>query len=392
MDFELVITKESIVSTDGRFNIESLSDGDNYEAVDTYFERDGKRIERIPEKYEQGSSCRKMPRLAFQIFEEEILGLSKGERKDYQICQYSPNSSWVKGIYSSIEEYQKIFKKDRGNLTYKCKNGQELIIACWNVFSTIFFVQKCLRDFGKDGDKFVLIYRDKQGKNSVSISEKVLDNLNKLDEKIEYKNEYSEKLLASKNIIFRGAPGTGKTFLAREIAADIVSGGQNIVYDSLTDEEKSRVGFVQFHPSYDYSDFVEGLRPVKKSDDSNGIGFECRDGIFKEFADRARGDSTKNYVFIIDEINRGEISKILGELFFAIDPGYRGKKGEVTTQYANMHEEPDEKFYIPENVYIIGTMNDIDRSVDTFDFAMRRRFGFIEIKAAYDGQNANDED
>ena len=88
----------------------------------------------------------------------------------------------------------------------------------------------------------------------------------------------------------------------------------------------------------------------------------------------------KNFVFIIDEINRGEISKIFGELFFSIDPGYRGEKGSVSTQYANLHET-DEKFYIPENVYIIGTMNDIDRSVDTFDFAMRRRFRFVEITA-----------
>ena len=89
----------------------------------------------------------------------------------------------------------------------------------------------------------------------------------------------------------------------------------------------------------------------------------------------------KKYIFIIDEINRGEISKIFGELFFSIDPGYRGRAGEISTQYANLHADPDEKFYIPDNVYIIGTMNDIDRSVDSFDFAMRRRFRFIELKA-----------
>ncbi|MED9788290.1 MAG: AAA family ATPase, partial [Latilactobacillus curvatus] len=89
----------------------------------------------------------------------------------------------------------------------------------------------------------------------------------------------------------------------------------------------------------------------------------------------------KPYVFIIDEINRGEISKIFGELFFSIDPGYRGEEGAVSTQYTNLHDDPMEKFYIPENVYIIGTMNDIDRSVDSFDFAMRRRFRFIEVKA-----------
>lgn len=95
----------------------------------------------------------------------------------------------------------------------------------------------------------------------------------------------------------------------------------------------------------------------------------------------AKQEEEKKYIFIIDEINRGEISKIFGELFFAIDPGYRGISGEISTQYANLHSDPDEKFYIPENVYIIGTMNDIDRSVDSFDFAMRRRFRFIEIKA-----------
>ena len=84
---------------------------------------------------------------------------------------------------------------------------------------------------------------------------------------------------------------------------------------------------------------------------------------------------------IIDEINRGEISKIFGELFFAVDPGYRGMAGEVSTQYANLHADINEKFYIPDNVYIIGTMNDIDRSVDSFDFAMRRRFRFVELRA-----------
>jgi hypothetical protein len=101
----------------------------------------------------------------------------------------------------------------------------------------------------------------------------------------------------------------------------------------------------------------------------------------KDFLPGIESESNLNkYVFIIDEINRGEISKIFGELFFSIDPGYRGLDGAVYTQYQNMHDNPDEKFYVPENVYIIGTMNDIDRSVESFDFAMRRRFRFIEVK------------
>ena len=97
----------------------------------------------------------------------------------------------------------------------------------------------------------------------------------------------------------------------------------------------------------------------------------------------------KNFVFVIDEINRGEISKIFGELFFSIDPSYRGKKGAVKTQYSNLHENEKEVFCIPENVYIIGSMNDIDRSVESFDFAMRRRFTWLEITSEQSAENMN---
>lgn len=325
----------------------------------------------------------------------------------------------------------------------------------------------------------------------------------------------TELLKHTHNLILHGAPGTGKTFLAKEIAKRM----------GCTQDE---IGFVQFHPSYDYTDFVEGLRP--KSQNNGEIGFERKDGIFKEFCKRAllamnvssvsdnfeqvwekvvdylnekdfmdiplltgkstfrvelnengdglatrtyengdykkgewiqgkskfynkeqlyniykglpgipsRGhdnyrkavieywkknfglvdysvkeksesESVKPFVFIIDEINRGELSKIFGELFYAVEPGYRvsyddlkkHQSGEKTistirTQYANLETEGNSfdkalrvsnpsdfgHFFIPENVYIIGTMNDIDRSVDTMDFAFRRRFAFKEIKAS----------
>ena len=205
---------------------------------------------------------------------------------------------------------------------------------------------------------------------------------------------YLEIIRSNYNLILTGAPGTGKTYLAKQLAEQIILGK---VYDdeNYKPEEKQMMkeqyDFVQFHPSFDYTDFVEGLRPI---DDGNGnVSFQREDGIFMKFCRKAldaynkaeNKEEAPKYVFVIDEINRGDISKIFGELFFSIDPGYRGEKGKVKTQYGNLWKTQkygdSDSFYIPHNVYIIGTMNDIDRSVESMDFAMRRRFAFKEIRS-----------
>ena len=180
-------------------------------------------------------------------------------------------------------------------------------------------------------------------------------------------------LRRNRNVVLTGAPGTGKTYLAKQMA-QALTGEQD-------KQEPQYVELVQFHPSYDFTDFVEGLRP--KNQTNGQLGFALKAGIFKEFCAKAKEDPEQPFVFIIDEINRGEVSKIFGELFYAIDPDYRGTKGKVKTQYQTLIPEGDafaDGFYVPDNVYLIATMNDIDRSVESIDFAFRRRFTWFEVK------------
>lgn len=196
--------------------------------------------------------------------------------------------------------------------------------------------------------------------------------------------EIAKQLQRAYNLILTGAPGTGKTYIAKQVASLLLYGKVKI--DNLTTKEAElyddHVRFVQFHPSYDYTDFVEGIRPKIEG------GFERCNGVFKDFCRIAIEGKIRNdthpYIFIIDEINRGELSKIFGELFYSIDPGYRGPLGRTQTQYQNLVSDEDifiNGFYVPDNVYIIGTMNDIDRNVESMDFAIRRRFAWREVLA-----------
>lgn len=161
-----------------------------------------------------------------------------------------------------------------------------------------------------------------------------------------------------KNVILQGPPGVGKTYAAKRLA-----------YSMMGVKDKERVKLVQFHQSYAYEDFVMGYRPTE-------TGFELRTGAFYNFCKQAEEDSEKDYFFIIDEINRGNLSKIFGELFMLIENDKRGM--EIELLYA------DEKFCVPDNVYIIGMMNTADRSLAILDYALRRRFAFFDMKPAFE--------
>lgn len=167
-------------------------------------------------------------------------------------------------------------------------------------------------------------------------------------------------LLRKKNLILQGAPGVGKTFAAKRLA-----------YAIMGEEDSSRVEMVQFHQSYSYEDFIMGYRPSE-------TGFSLEKGVFYNFCKKAQDDEERDYFFIIDEINRGNLSKIFGELFMLIEADKRGLAHGMRLLYA------DELFSIPANLHIIGMMNTADRSLAMLDYALRRRFAFFDMAPVFD--------
>ena len=200
-------------------------------------------------------------------------------------------------------------------------------------------------------------------------------------------SEINEKEIALNTILY-GPPGTGKTFNTLTYAVAIcndenveeVKGKMQKDYKSVKEDydnlkKNGRIEFVTFHQSYGYEDFIEGIRPIV-DDESSGLKYEKYQGVFKKFCEKAENDEKQNYVFIIDEINRGNISKIFGELITLIEPSKR--LGEKESMKVTLPCSGDE-FGVPNNVYILGTMNTADRSIAMMDSALRRRFNFVEM-------------
>lgn len=172
------------------------------------------------------------------------------------------------------------------------------------------------------------------------------------------------RLREKQNLILQGAPGVGKTFFAKRLA-----------YMHLQERADNRIAWVQFHPSYSYEDFVRGYRP---SAVDQGNRFELKDGAFLRLCEAAAADENNDYVMVIDEINRANIGQVFGELFSMLETDKRGK--QITLMYSKSGEE----FTVPPNVFIIGTMNTADRSLALVDFALRRRFSFVELEPCFD--------
>jgi 5-methylcytosine-specific restriction enzyme B len=186
--------------------------------------------------------------------------------------------------------------------------------------------------------------------------------------KEEYIAEILERLQSKKALILQGAPGVGKTFLARKLA-----------YALMEEIDPERCEMVQFHQSYSYDDFVRGYRPLAGQPGTFGL----QNGVFYEFCQRATGDLNREYVFIIDEINRGNLSQIFGELLMLIESDKRGVENSIQLVY---HAKNEERFYIPSNLYLIGLMNLADRSLAMVDYALRRRFAFFTLHPQYESE------
>ena len=310
--FLLSVTADKVESTDEGFTMDNLSLGDNFKPINVYFQTaDGNTVSRNRIKGEKKISNQTMPRIAFQIFEKQISNLSLDDKENFPICKYSLNSDTICGIYSSVEEFR-MHRKTLEYMQYKYDDDKQFVIYCWNIFSTIIFIQECLKRFGNKDDKFVLSYI-KKDKNEIE-SEKT----ESLKQEYIYMNNNQNKNndMIPLNQILYGPPGTGKTYNTVVKAMEII-GSKKInmkddkgcfrtnysesEYKFLKEEfdelrKQGQIEFVTFHQSYSYEEFIEGIKPYipewgSVEERNRFIG---EDGIFKTISKNALFDKLIN--------------------------------------------------------------------------------------------------
>ena len=256
-------------------------------------------------------------------------------------------------LYDSSRDYYKHVRKikwtDKGNWPYDSKLPMKTLTNITNYTNMVNTIKSHF-----ESDEIII---EEEETYPPYTEEDFLDDVYISEDKY---NTLKDLLSIKKNLIIQGPPGVGKTFMAKRLA-----------YSIMGEKNQERCLMVQFHQSYSYEDFIQGFRPSKD-------GFNLKNGSFYEFCKRAEDDDENKYFFIIDEINRGNLSKIFGELFMLIENDKRGEKNKIRLVYS------DELFYIPKNVYIIGLMNTADRSLAMLDYALRRRFRFFTLTPGFD--------